>query len=121
MAFTNWIGRSVRQGGEYNSPTVTIPAGLDEVRIQLNLLNNSDFSNTDYNIQLRVEISPDNGVTWNEYFTLAWSGGDVPQGPGGPVGWVGGVTGLAEHAGELIRAHVSSSGGFRWGIRGEIR
>lgn len=120
MAFANWISRAVRNGGEYNSPNVTIPTGIDEIRVKLNLLANSNFAEGS-SITIRAEISNDGAVTWNEYFTIGWLGGAVPEGPGGPIGWVGGVSGISAHVGELVRVHISSSGDFRWGIQGEIR
>lgn len=120
MAFANWISRAVRQGGEYNSANYTIPTGIDEIRVKLNLLGNDDFAEGS-SITIRVERSADGAQTWEEYFTIGWLGGAVPTGPGGPIGWVGGVSGIGEHAGELARVHVSSSGNFRWGIQVEIR
>lgn len=118
MAFTNWLNRSIRAGGEWNSPNVTIPAGVDKVTVQLNLLNNSDFSTEDKSITIWVEVSDDGGVNWQEIFRAGWVGG-TPPGKSGK--WYASMSGLSEFTGYLARAHISQSGSFRYGIQGEIK
>lgn len=117
MAFQSWISRANRSGGEYNSPNFTIPSGVDQVAIHLNLLANSDFSTPDKSLTITVEVSRDNAVTWEHQFTIGWIGGNPSPRSGG---WDARITGIAPLAGFLARAHVSQSGSFRWGLQGEI-
>ena len=117
MAFTNWLSRAVRGGGEYNSPNVTIPSGIDRITVQLNLLANSDFSTPDKSLTITVEVSKDNAVTWETQCIIGWVGG-APSPKSG--GWTASIYGIRPLAGYLARAHISQSGSFRWGLRGEI-
>jgi hypothetical protein len=117
MAFTNWMNRSIRNGGEWNSGNFTIPAGIESVNIELNLLQNSDFATPDKSITLSVEVSNDGATTWVEQMTVGWVGG-TPPGRSGK--WYASINGIGEFAGFLARVHISQSGSFRYGIRGEI-
>lgn len=117
MAFTNWLSRAVRNGGEYNTPNVTIPTGINKITVELNLLANSDFSTPDKSLTISIEISRDNAVTWESHCVIGWVGG-TPSPKTGK--WSAMIDGIAPLAGYLARAHVSQSGSFRWGLRGEI-
>jgi hypothetical protein len=117
MAFTNWLSRANRAGGEYNTPNVTIPTGINRITVQLNLLANSDFSTPDKSLTITIEISRDSAVTWETHCVIGWIGGAPSQKSGR---WSATIDGIGALTGFLARAHVSQSGSFRWGLRGEI-
>jgi len=119
MAFAQWLPRSNRSQGNYTTQNFTIPSGIDTVRLQLDIAPNV-FSSPTLFVLLTIEISSDNGQTWKPQFTVNWKGGTEPQGPGGPIGWRASVGGIGQYAGMLARVRFDSTGGFRWGILGEI-
>ena len=120
MALATWINKTTKQGAEYNSANITVPADIDTVRVQLNVVA-ADFADSSRSVTLTVQISEDNAQTWQELITVGWVGGTLPTPkPGMTAGWFAAVSGVEEYAGKLIRVHISSSGGFSWGIRGEI-
>jgi hypothetical protein len=57
MAFTNWLPRATRAGGEWNSPNISIPTGINQITIRLNLQSNADFATPDKSITIWVEVS----------------------------------------------------------------
>jgi hypothetical protein len=117
MAYTNWLPRSNRAGGEWNSGNFLIPSGINAISIRLNLANVSDFATPDRSITLVLEISKDGAQTWETHMVVGWIGGP-PPGKGG--GWYASCDGINQLAGFLARVHISQSGTFRYGIQGEI-
>jgi hypothetical protein len=117
MAFTNWLPRATRAGGEWNSPNISIPTGINQITIRLNLQSNADFATPDKSITIWVEVSSDGGTSWQEVFRAGWLGGSPPPKSGI---WSASATGLGEYAGMLARAHISQSGSIKYGIQGEI-
>lgn len=120
MALTQWLQQSRRGGGEFNTPNMTVPAGIDEVRVQLDVLP-ADFAAPDLSVTATVEVSTDNAQTWIHQGSYGWVGGPQPLGPGGVRPWAGGLSGISAYAGFLVRVHFSTSGTFRWGLLGELR
>jgi hypothetical protein len=120
MAYTTWISKTTKNGSEYNSPNVTIPADIDTVNVRLNVTA-TDFANSSRSVTMRVEISEDAAQTWQEFMTVGWVGGALgtPK-PGMTAGWFASVSGVEEYAGALVRVHISSSGRFAWGLSGEL-
>lgn len=117
MAYTQWLPRSNRQGGEWNSPNVVIPSGITTINILLDLVQANDFSSPTQSITLTVEVSKDSGTSWELQMRVGWIGG-TPNPRDGL--WTASVTGINLLAGFLARAHISQSGAIRYGIRGEI-
>jgi len=118
MAYTRWLSQTTRSGGEYNSPNVTVPSGIDTLRIHL-IVVASAFATADKSLTITIEISKDGATSWTHQFTVGWIGGPVPTRPG-QTGWYAAVSGLEQYAGNLARVHISQSGNFRWGLDGEI-
>lgn len=120
MAFSTWISKTTKNGSEYNSGNVIVPDGVDSVRVQLNVTE-TDFSSPTQSVTMTVELSEDNAQSWQEVLTVGWIGGPLPTPkPGQTAGWFAAVSGISEYAGKLVRVHISSSGRFSWGIRGEL-
>jgi hypothetical protein len=119
MAYSTWIQKRNRNGGEWNSSNVTIPSGIDTVRIHL-VVNSNDFNTEDKSITGSIEISTDGAQTWRTQLSVGWMGGTPSPRPGGQVGWYAAVSGIGQYAGALARAHISQSGNFSWGLEGEL-
>jgi len=119
VAYSNWLARQNRTGGEYNTPNVTVPANINEIRLKLNVLE-SAFATPDRSITADIEVSMDGAQTWQNVMTVGWVGGTYMPKPGGSVEWVMIASNVTQYTGGLARAHVSVSGNFSWGIQGEI-
>jgi len=121
MAYAVWLPKQNRQGGEWNTPNVTVPMGIDEIRIHL-LVTNSQFTTSARSITAVVQISEDGGSNWTDEMSVGWVGNSPPpSAPGKIPGWYAAISGCAAYAGNLARVHISQSGTFSWGIEGEIR
>lgn len=116
MAFEQWLPRSRRGGGEYNTQNFTVPSGVDMVNVRLDV-DPLEFATPDLSVTATVEISTDGAVTWLHQMTVGWLGGPVIK-PGG--GWYASINGISGFAGALVRVHFSTSGTFRWGLEGEL-
>jgi hypothetical protein len=115
MAFTNWLSRSIRNAGTFTSTSVTIPSG-NKVTVKLNLLANSDFLTSEKTLIIRVQTSTDK-ITWVEQTSVQWIGG-APSVKSGI--WSASFSGVSNYAGQFVRAVVTQTGSFRWGLQGEI-
>jgi len=120
MAFAQWLPKSRRGAGSYTVNNVTIPAGVDTVRLKLDVTP-ADFTTPVLVVRATIETSLD-GAAWHHHATVERVGcTPEPRGPGGPMGWVGGVGGLSRWAGGVARVSFETLGGaFRWGLLGEI-
>lgn len=116
MALTQWLPKSRRGGGEYNTGNITIPSGIDVCNVQLDVTP-ADFAVSTRSVTATLEISVDGAQTWQHHLTVGWVG-SPPVGKGGP--WNASVNGLSGLAGYLARVHFSTSGSFRWGLLGEL-
>lgn len=117
MALSQWLPRSRRGGGEYNTPNYTIPSGMDRVRIVLDI-DPAEFATPDLSVTASVEVSKDGAQTWQHQMTVGWVGESPPPSKSGT--WYAEVNGINALAGYLARVHFSTSGTFRWGLLGEI-
>lgn len=116
MALTQWMPRSRRGGGEYNTGNFTIPSGVDVCNVQLDVTL-AAFGTPDLSVTASVEISTDGAQTWHHQMTIGWVGGQ-PSPKSGT--WYASVNGISALAGALARVHFSTSGTFRWGLLGEL-
>lgn len=120
MALTQWLPKSRRGGGEWNTNNFIIPADNDSVYIQLDVTP-ADFTTPDLSVTASIEVSDDNAQTWKFQSSTGWIGqSPPPTNRGGVQGWFAAVNGLSIYAGKLIRVHFSTSGDFRWGLLGEL-
>jgi hypothetical protein len=120
MALTSWISKASRAGGEYNSPNYAIPQGVNNLRLQLNV-DADVFEDDRRSVTLEVQVSDNGAASWSALMLTGWTGGPLPTPrPGQTAGWFAGASGLAQHAGMLVRVHASSSGSFTWGMKGEL-
>jgi hypothetical protein len=121
MAYSVWFPKQNRAGGEWNSPNVTVPTGIDEIRVHL-LVTNSQFAVATRSITATVQVSHDGAQTWENVMSAGWVGcSPPPSAPGKTPGWFAAFDGCADYIGLLVRVHVSQSGTFSWGVEGEIR
>lgn len=119
MALTQWLPRSRRGGGEYNTQNITIPAGVDNVRVRLDV-DPADFTTPDLSVTAAVQSSSNGGQTWQTEMTVGWVGCIQTLPPGMTPGWFAACNGIGIYAGLLIRVHFSTAGTFRWGLEGEL-
>jgi hypothetical protein len=121
MALEQWLPRSRRNAGNYVINSITVPVGIDAVRIQLDV-DPVEFDTQDKTVTTFIEASPDNGNTWiiQQYGTFVGST-PPPSNRGGVVGWFAYVNGLSTYVGRLIRVRFETTGAaFRWGLLGEV-
>jgi hypothetical protein len=120
MAFSQWLAKSRRGGGEFTTPGLSVPAGVDTARIQLDVTP-ADFDTPDLAVTATIEASFDGGQTWEFQMSTGWVGQSPPPiTRGGVEGWFTAVNGLSELSGALVRVHFSTAGTFRWGLLGEL-
>jgi hypothetical protein len=118
MPYTNWLSKTSRVGAIYTTPNVTIPAGVDTIRVQLNVTP-TDFDTPARSVLVSIEIYTD-GV-WREEASVQWIGGPLSTPPPGKTaGWFGAVSGIGQHAGKLAHAIITQNGTFSWGLKGDI-
>lgn len=119
MAYSQWLPRSRRGGGEYNTQNFTVPTGIETVRLRLDVAL-ADFTTPDLSVTITIQISTDNAQTWRDEMSVGWIGSVPTPRPGVPFFWAAAITGISQYAGQLVRVHFSTSGSFRWGLQGEI-
>ncbi len=118
MALTQWMPVSRRGGGDWDTPSFTIPSGIDTVRVMLDVTP-SNFSTPDLSVTMAIEVSMDGGSTWKLQMSTTWTGGTPPNNRG-LLGWFAAVSGVGQYAGYLAHVHFSTVGDFRWGLQGEM-
>ena len=119
MALEQWLPRSRRGGGEYNTQNHTIPVGVDVVHVRLDV-DPADFTTSDLSVTATVEVSTDGAQTWIHQMSIGWVGLIPEEIPGKTWTWSAQVNGISFFAGALARVHFSTSGTFRWGLLGEL-
>lgn len=119
MTFSQWLPVSRRGGGEYNTQNFTIPVGVDNVRVRLDVVPD-DFTTSDLSVTATVQISIDGAQTWQDEMVVGWLGSIQTPPPGKEIGWFAAFSDVSRYAGMLVRVHFSTSGTFRWGLEGEL-
>ncbi len=119
MALTQWLPRSRRGGGEYYTQNFTVPLGIDNVRVRLDVAP-TDFTTLDLSVTATIETSQDGGQTWGNEMSVVWMGDIQTPPPGKEVGWFATCNGISRLADKLIRVHFITVGTFRWGLEGEL-
>lgn len=85
MAQIQVLDQRQRQGTDISASAV-IPDGVNSVAVTA-VMNDVDILNPDVSLRMSLEVSPDNGKTWQGLVAANWQGGpeNKPKVPGNPI------------------------------------